>query len=289
MMKKFLKYKNKFQLLAVLALQNIFPQLAARIFSQLWFRVEKYKPHASLGQWKSTFVKIPITYKNTTLYAYSKKASTDKGQVLFLHGWSGRCDQFLELSEYLYQNGYSIVLFDLPAHGENSGNRSNIFEFAQFLQNVNSEISLNNSFVVCHSAGFLSWSLFSKLVPANITRNLVLISCPGSFDYLIDVFASKLKFNKKLIAELWKIIASKGNTNDLKELLSVAHMSMLKDEDVLIIHDKKDYSVSFTEAPKLQNLWPKSTIIETTGLGHNKILKSNELANVVSNFLNTIS
>lgn len=256
MRKKFLKYINKSQILAVLALQNIFPQLAARIFSQLWFRVEKYKPHTSLNQWKSSFVKIPITYKNTTLYAYSKKASANKGQVLF----------------------------DLPAHGENPGNRSNIFEFAQFLQNVNSVISLDNSFVVCHSAGFLSWSLFSKLVPANITRKLVLISCPGSFDYLIEVFASKLKFNKKLIAELWKIIASKGNTNDPKELLSVAHMSMLKDEDVLIIHEKKDYSVSFTETKKLQKMWPKSMILETTGLGHNKILKSKEVADVVSNF-----
>lgn len=285
MRKNFLKYINKSQILAVLALQNIFPQLAARIFSQLWFRVEKYKPHASLNQWKSSFVKIPITYKNTTLNAYSKKVSADKGQVLFLHGWSGRCDQFLELSENLYQNGYSILLFDLPAHGENPGNRSNIFEFAQFLQNVNSVISLNNSFVVCHSAGFLSWSLFSKLVPAKITRKLVLISCPGSFDYLIDVFASKLKFNKKLIAELWKIIARKGNTNDPKELLSVAHMSKLKDEAVLIIHDKEDYSVSFIEAQKLQNLWPKSTIIETTGLGHNKILKSNEVAGGVLKFI----
>lgn len=269
----------------IVVLQYFLPKVAAKIFSKQWFKVSKYKPHTEINKWKNTFSNIKISHRQKDHHIYLRENKKNLGLVVFVHGWSGRGDQFLELSEASFESGFSVLCFDLPAHGENPGKTSNIFEFAEFLESINDAISLNSANIICHSAGFLSWSLFSKNKTEVEINKLVLIASPGSFNYLIDVFVEKLNFTQKMALELWNIVGKVGKTDRPQELLSVAHMSKINDSKVLIVHDLNDKSVDVSETKKLNLLWPQAKIVNTSKLGHNRILKSQKVIEDITKFL----
>jgi len=45
----------------------------------------------------------------------------------------------------------------------------------------------------------------------------------------------------------------------------------------LVIHDRTDRSVSVTDGAAVAAAWPGARLIVTTGLGHNRILRSPEV------------
>jgi hypothetical protein len=206
--------------------------------------------------------------------------------VVFVHGWSGRWDQFLEMAQQVASNGFNVVVFDFPSHGANKGETSDVSEFAEFLGHLHDKIDLNNSFVVCHSAGFLAWSLFSKFKSVESLK-LVLIGCPANFEYLINTFKTKLNFNDKIIAELWKIIGKRISTKDPQDHLKITHMAKIPGKHVLIVHDKNDKEVQHEESKKLSYQWPNSRFFCTEKLGHNRVLKNEFVIAQVLHFINS--
>jgi uncharacterized protein len=48
---------------------------------------------------------------------------TRSGAILLLHGVRADRRQMIERAHFLHRNGYSVLLVDLPAHGESSGER----------------------------------------------------------------------------------------------------------------------------------------------------------------------
>lgn len=61
------------------------------------------------------------TKGNGSVAGWFAKGKPGRGAVLLLHGLRGNRLQMLERAKFLHQNGYSVCLIDLPAHGESSG------------------------------------------------------------------------------------------------------------------------------------------------------------------------
>jgi len=53
----------------------------------------------------------------------------------------------------------------------------------------------------------------------------------------------------------------------------------------LVVHDAGDPVVPVVSGRKLAEAWPESRIVETTGLGHNKILRDEKVIALVTRFL----
>ena len=49
-------------------------------------------------------------------------------KVLLLHGWSGRGSQLFAFADKLRKSNAEVVTFDMPAHGQSLGNKTNIVE-----------------------------------------------------------------------------------------------------------------------------------------------------------------
>jgi fermentation-respiration switch protein FrsA (DUF1100 family) len=69
----------------------------------------------------ATSVRIPTS--PTTSVAGWFARGTGRGAVLLLHGVRADRTQMLGRAEFLRAEGYSVLLIDLPAHGESSGER----------------------------------------------------------------------------------------------------------------------------------------------------------------------
>ena len=75
--------------------------------------------------------------------------------VLLLHGWRGRASQFAPLVRELVSEGFHVVSFDAPAHGDSTGRRTDIrdwIEATEQLQRAHGRFSA----IVGHSFGALA-------------------------------------------------------------------------------------------------------------------------------------
>jgi len=268
---------QQFLVLFVRSFGGVAPSLAGRALSFLWFRVTKFRPHTKREHWISQSLRYEVPHRGKAFNIYVRKPGTPaKGQVLLLHGWSGRWDQLLNIGDALLSEGFEVLSFDLPAHGENPGTDSDVFEFSELLTSVYATLQLKAPILICHSMAFLTFSHAhgQKKLPFS---KLVTISSPSSFEYLIEQFREAVGFSKKLDAELWKAVERRVRVPDAKTQLKASHMSSIPSERVLIIHDKNDQQVKCSETGSLKKIWPEASLFLTSGQGHNRILSNQDV------------
>lgn len=272
------------KILTIRWFSSVFPSATAQVFATLWFKVIKPKPHRRRLSLIEQAVKFDVSHRGQYLPIYQLQHTAPKGQVLLVHGWSGRWDQLIEIAESLYTNGFNVVFFDLPSHGENSGVSADVFEFSEFISKVSKQMNLHSTVSICHSAGFLALAHAKFKYGFEISR-LVTINSPADFDYLIDVFHKKIRFSKKLIPALWKLVDQRVGVKGARFQLETTHMSTISAEKVLIIHDLNDPEVDFKQTEKMKQIWPLAQIIKTDGLGHNRSLRDKKTIALINQFI----
>jgi len=110
----FQKYLFITKILAIRWLSGVFPNSTARLFATLWFKVTKPKPHRRRHSLLQQAAKFEIPHRGQYLPIYQLQHTAPQGQVVLIHGWSGRWDQLTEIAESLYTNG--LMLFFLTYH-----------------------------------------------------------------------------------------------------------------------------------------------------------------------------
>lgn len=70
------------------------------------------------------FVEVQFESRSgSALYGWFARAEPSKGSVALLHGVRADRRSMLGRAEFLYDEGYSVLLFDFQAHGESEGER----------------------------------------------------------------------------------------------------------------------------------------------------------------------
>ena len=187
--------------------------------------------------------------------------------VLFAHGWSSHGMRFQPWVARLRAAGFAVVAFDQPAHGRSSGTRSHLPEFACTL------------FAVVHrhgpAAAVIGHSLGGAAVAVALARGL-----PAARAILIapaaDPVDATLRFGRllrlpericrRMIAGFEAAI---GITFD--ELQAHRNAPWIGCP-ALVVHDLEDREVPWHEGERYARLWPDARLVNTRGLGHNRIV-----------------
>lgn len=279
------KYLLLITALYVKVVGRIWPSLAGRAVNSFWFKVHKIKPHSSRDSWINSAEVRSISHRGQILNAYLRKPNKPTvGQVILIHGWSGRWDQLLNLAEELLLKNFEVITFDLPAHGENKGTESDFPEQSEYLKSVCDTFELTRPMVICHSAGFLTLSHAIVTRDLKISK-LVTINSPARFEFLFELFCKQLNLPSTFDAELWRVIERRLNRKDVRSQFNTQELVKLIDAEILNIHDQNDKEVHFTELEHMKKMWPKSKSISTENLGHNRILKDKKVAEAIGDFL----
>ncbi|MDO6541188.1 alpha/beta hydrolase [Photobacterium sanguinicancri] len=187
------------------------------------------------------------------------------------HGWSGSSSQFFPLMEYIAQAGYTALAFDNPAHGESEGQFGHLPGFVAALDGV-----LEQQDAI---AGIVAHSMGGAMVLES--RHLCLESKPVLLVAPVLNYAENLMttversgFSMKLFQEVIDEIAV-SYQYELESINPLQRLQLTKARTV-IVHDKADKFASFSES-ELAGELSHVTLIATEGLGHGRILKSEQL------------
>lgn len=203
--------------------------------------------------------------------------------VLLVHGWRSRGTALRSFVPGLLAKGYRVVAFDAPAHGNSPGKRTTLPQFSQSIRAIINHVGGVEG-VITHSFGGAS-TVFTLQNPENeISINkLVLIAAPSSLEHMADSFLGTIKAPTPVISRFYKILEDKIGIS-----LSDAQVSKFYDQvqigETLLVHDKKDEVVPFSEAEAVLENWPSAKLLASNGYGHFYLMKNPDVIEKVVEF-----
>lgn len=259
----------------------IAPAAVARRLYEMTAKTRRGEPSAEERQFFETARANLISWeagRNVVAYEWGE------GPVaVFQHGWNGRASQFHQMAQLLLSLRYKVVLLDAPGHGRSAGDSSDLREMASALEalcNRYPAIAL----MVGHSAGCLA---VAHCVGRGVAaEQVVLISPPCSVDNVMRRQLEKIPVSsesKRIVVRLSKqrLGVSTWDSLDFKRLAPL----FPPQSRVLIVHDKDDREVPFSDAQAVAAALAGAQLTMTEQLGHRKILRSDRMLDIVADFL----
>lgn len=205
--------------------------------------------------------------------------------IIVSHGWGDTSKSFQEMIIYLTQQGYMVAAIDHIGHGKSSGNKSHLLSFIESLELLieqfrEDRIAIEG--IIGHSMGAIATLNLPSYLLEN--KKIILISSPINFFELMFEKVEQAGISRKLLSRVLENISHKhGKT--WRQLTTENNRNKLT-LDFTFIHDRQDRYAPFSDVTDFLKQ-EKTTLIETEGLGHRRILSDtsviNDIAQVLAN------
>ncbi len=203
--------------------------------------------------------------------------------VLLVHGWAGRGRQLGAFAAPLVEAGYQVVGYDAPGHGLSTGTRSSLPEMAGAVTGMVRHLD-GVAAIVAHSVGAAATTLaFSRPgTPPGVGR-LVYVSPSADMTSVTARFGEMTGFSDKVVGRLRTGLEQRFAFR-WPELQALEVAGSMK-RPLLVIHDRDDHEIPWSEGKALADLWPGARLETTRGLGHRRILRERSVAAMTAEFV----
>jgi pimeloyl-ACP methyl ester carboxylesterase len=249
------------------------PFLAQGIFRLVFYVPLRYSvPEKEKEVEKSAgMFKLDVEGKMIQCYSWGDKALP---YVLLIHGWAGRATQFRKFIKPLNHAGLRVVGFDGPAHGKSDGRQTTILEFEMALRKIFGELG-DPTAIITHSFGG-AVALYSAMNGLPV-RKLINIASPSIADEILKTYLRAINGSWPSAEKFKKFVVRKTGKS-FEEFTSLHAVERLPHPvDLLMIQDSDDQDVYLIHAEALKKAYPSATLIKTSGLGHTRILKDDQV------------
>jgi len=206
--------------------------------------------------------------------------------ILLVHGWESHARHLHRFVSPLLDKGYKVVAIDLPGHGQSSGRVFNLPLAVSAVHAVKESLGHFNM-ILSHSLGgaVVATSLAGtvKSYPGFCIDKLVMISPPNSMNKIFDNFATLIGLSKKSRLEMDKLVEklSGSHTDDYL----VANQLRSSTAALMLLHAPDDKEVPFSESEGIAAANPAAQLKPMHGLGHRRIISSENVVNEAVEFL----
>lgn len=264
-------------------MERLAPAVGVRAATRMWFTVPAAMPRSLLPpppRGRNAHVELDGRELHSTVWGAGPT-------VYLVHGWGGRSEQLGAFVAPLVAAGHRVVAFDAPAHGASGpgrfGTSTTIPEFAAALHAAVQAHGRPHA-VIAHSMGAAA-SAFALREGVRPDR-LVLLAPPANLRTMLHTFADHLGLGRRVRVGLERAVQRRvGLPFGAFDLPAMAGAVAIP--PTLVVHDRDDREVAFSQATSISDAWPDTRLIPTTGLGHRKILRDPGVIDDVVGFVTT--
>ncbi|WP_342670479.1 alpha/beta fold hydrolase [Haloglycomyces albus] len=248
-----------------------------------WFRIPPNPRRRLRGNVPSGATKLSFTHGTTTLWGWE----WGEGPLAFaFHGWGGCTGDTQRLAEVLVENGYRVISFDAPSHG-NSGpgmwgdTHSNAPEmigtWAALIEHFgHPELVLAHS-LGCFTAVEALQEQDAKLAQTGLILVAPWVGGPQAFsDTLNSYVPAGPRTMQRLLPKLDRATQS--------SLTQTTLLDMDVPSPTVVLHDSWDRPNPIKWGQALAEAWPNAEFVATDRLGHRRILTAQESIDTVERF-----
>lgn len=266
---------------------NIAPNATLPILIKFMFLPTKRElkpPHLDLvKQGEQFFIDVHDFLDNSRMLKMSCFSwGTGEKIVLLVHGWDAKALDYYKMIPVLVANGYKVVAFDGPAHGQSEGDLSNMVHFKEAIAKLINIVGKPYA-IIGHSMGAGSSTYFLMEEDVRIQR-LVLLAVPiiskRFFDYVFDLMKIPQRMRRALYVSMEEKFGKPIEYYNLTE-----RKEPIKADKVLVVYDKQDEDVPAWEIEQFLATRPEAERMVTDGVGHNRIMKDKPVIDTIVDFL----
>ena len=203
--------------------------------------------------------------------------------VVLVHGWGGRAGQLAGLAQRIASRGFTAILFDSAAHGESSGKRIEFGNFAADTAALVHHLKRPVHACVGHSAGGLGMMAARTLHGLHAER-YICICAPRAPYVPVDEIRKQLNPGDAVL-ERCRAYYAQSFGQSWEVLDRAWAYSPRSDERLMLIYDRNDGRVEPGDGHRILQAWPQAELVQTEGLGHQKVLWDSQVADRVCGFL----
>jgi len=201
--------------------------------------------------------------------------------VLLLHGWRGRASQFAPLVRELVAEGFHVVSFDAPAHGDSPGRSTDIRDWLAATEQLQARYGRFQA-IVGHSFGGLAALTAAR---SGVTTSAVAtIAGAGTPAAFLGEFSGALRLDERT-RERFEAGFRRRLGEDAASLIrryDAAADPLPAGIGLLLAHDDTDRQLSPTWSLALAEAHgDRARLVRTTGFGHVRILSADVVLDAV--------
>ena len=200
--------------------------------------------------------------------------------VLLAHGWGGNAAQLRGFVYPLLSAGYRVIAYDQPAHGVSGGKMTGLPDFAE----VFTELAWHYGgvkAVIGHSLGGAAASLaHARGLPL---ESVVLVAPPADLVGYSRRFARWHWIPEAIRDSMQAAIEERYGVR--WDELEVPRLAPRLSARALVIHDRDDRIVPWTQGARVAQLWSGARMLSTDGLGHGRILGDDAVVRAAADFI----
>ncbi|MEF3403160.1 alpha/beta hydrolase family protein [Agromyces sp. CCNWLW203] len=271
------------------AASRVSPDLAAAIALPLFRRVGTRAPvvAADLATHRAArrgTVRIP-GIRRTGVDVVTYEWGAGERTVLLAHGWQSRASMFAPLVRELTSEGFRVLSFDGPANGDSPGRHTYVVDHLDVIGELTRREGPWHA-IVGHSFGSLA-ALMSVHGGTAATR-VVGIASAADPRIFVDGFGAILGLDAATRDALAVRYAAHDFTGqpDPFERYSAARHPLPGGTPLLLVHDRGDLRIPFTESERLLEAnRDHARLLATEGLSHNRVLRADVTLDAVMEFV----
>jgi pimeloyl-ACP methyl ester carboxylesterase len=201
--------------------------------------------------------------------------------VLLVHGWGGHRAQLGAFAAPLAAARYRAMAFDFPAHGDNPGKQTNLFEMRDALLQVAQQQGPIEA-VLAHSLGGL---VNLMALDAGLeTTKVVQFGTLRSGQDAVERYFHIIQAPEAIRAPFWKRMESKFG-EDIRDKTNGPAIAAQLSIPALLFHDRNDEVTPFSDSQSIAEAWPGSRLAPMEGLSHRRILRDPETIEAAVDFI----
>jgi pimeloyl-ACP methyl ester carboxylesterase len=255
------------------ALSSIAPEAAGRLALALTLRTRRRAAPGSFGMLADRF-----RVRGGEVVVHRLGANTGP-RVLLVHGWNGAAPDWLALAEALVADGFAVTALDLPAHGASPGRVSSLPRFVRGVIEANRRHGPFDIWIA-HSMGVAA--SLAALASGAHARRLILIGGLVDPAGALREFAHGFGLNAAATRAYLATI-EREEQMPLIDVDALRNARAIK-APTLIVHDHDDRVIPIEHSRKLAAVLPGARLLQTSGLGHRRILNDETIVQSVVAF-----
>ncbi len=258
-------------------LWNFTPTLTKLLVKKVFFTPATYKITPVEKRYLENGESFQLSVHDKTVQCWKWGSGPS---ILLAHGWNGRGIQLHHFIEPLMRRGYSVIGYDAPGHGVSQGKTSSYFEFTDTIRTLlTSSSGYKIQGVIAHSLG--ASATVNSIAKENQPLEAVLIDPALRLAEVLNSFFQHLgvptHIYHRLIQEYENQFGYDMQRDNPAHLLTEIH------SEILIVHDKHDPTIPYTDSRELSNEFQNIALHTTEGLGHKRILTDESVVDFIVN------
>lgn len=235
-----------------------------------------HRRQPALAAWN----KASWSFEQASLTVYQPPPGPAGPVVLLVHGWGGHAAQMHPLARALAAQGLHPVLVDLPAHGASRGGTSTLPQFARAIEYLVARLQQQGMpvhSVVAHSLA--ANGLAHAAARGLPVQRLVLLAPPASPHAYTRLFAQVFGLREATRARMQQWVEAREGI--VMRQFEPAAVGPRVPQPTLIVHDREDRINRFADAEAFRDAIAGACLLETSGLGHTRLLRDDEVLRAV--------